>query len=47
MIRFWYNLAPNPMKVALMLEELGVEYEAIPVGVSTALSPLRSLNIAV
>ena len=31
MIRFWYNLAPNPMKVALMLEELGVEYEAIPV----------------
>lgn len=31
MIRFWYNLAPNPMKVALLLEELGVAYEAIPV----------------
>lgn len=31
MIKFWYNLAPNPMKVALLLEELGVSYEAIPV----------------
>ena len=31
MIKFWYNLAPNPMKVALLLEELGVAYEAIPV----------------
>jgi GST-like protein len=31
MLRFWYNLAPNPMKVALMLEELGVPYEPIPV----------------
>lgn len=31
MIKFWYNLAPNPMKVALMLEELGIAYEAIPV----------------
>jgi GST-like protein len=31
MLKFWYNLAPNPMKVALMLEELGVPYEAIPV----------------
>ncbi|MFM8547458.1 MAG: glutathione S-transferase family protein [Betaproteobacteria bacterium] len=31
MIKFWYNLAPNPMKVALLLEELGVPYEPIPV----------------
>ena len=31
MIRFYYSLAPNPMKVALFLEEAGLEYEAIPV----------------
>ena len=31
MIRFYFNLAPNPMKIALMLEELGQPYEAIPV----------------
>ena len=31
MIKFWYNLAPNPMKVALLLEELGLPYEPIPV----------------
>ena len=31
MIKFWYNLAPNPMKVALLLEELGLAYEPIPV----------------
>jgi GST-like protein len=31
MLKFWYNLAPNPMKVALLLEELGAPYEAIPV----------------
>ena len=31
MIRFYFNLAPNPVKVALMLEELGLPYEAIPV----------------
>ena len=31
MIRFHYNLAPNPMKVALFLEEAGLPYEAIPV----------------
>ncbi|MFM7569917.1 MAG: glutathione S-transferase family protein, partial [Betaproteobacteria bacterium] len=31
MIKFWYNLAPNPMKIALMLEELGVAYEPVPV----------------
>src|SRR5690606_5191745 len=31
MIRFYYNAAPNPMKVALLLEELGLPYEAVPV----------------
>ena len=31
MIRFYFNLAPNPMKIALMLEELGQPYEAVPV----------------
>lgn len=31
MIRFHYNLSPNPMKVALMLEECGLPYEAVPV----------------
>ena len=31
MIKFYYSLAPNPMKVALFLEESGLEYQAIPV----------------
>jgi GSH-dependent disulfide-bond oxidoreductase len=31
MLKFYYSLAPNPMKVALFLEEAGVPYEAIPV----------------
>ena len=31
MIKFYYSLAPNPMKVALFLEEAGMPYEAIPV----------------
>ena len=31
MLQFFYNTAPNPMKVALLLEELGLPYEAIPV----------------
>ena len=31
MLAFYYNPAPNPMKVALFLEEAGLEYEAIPV----------------
>ena len=29
MLKFWYNNAPNPMKVALMLEELGVPKEKV------------------
>jgi GST-like protein len=31
MIKFYYNLAPNPMKVALCLEEMGLKYELVPV----------------
>ena len=31
MIKFYYSGAPNPMKVALFLEEAGLPYEAIPV----------------
>lgn len=31
MIRFYFSLAPNPVKVALLLEELGLPYDAIPV----------------
>jgi GST-like protein len=31
MIQFFYSLAPNPMKVALFLEEAGLAYDAIPV----------------
>jgi GST-like protein len=31
MIKFYYSTAPNPMKVALCLEEMGLPYEAVPV----------------
>lgn len=31
MLKFYYNTGPNPMKVALFLEEAGLPYEAIPV----------------
>jgi GSH-dependent disulfide-bond oxidoreductase len=31
MIKFYYSGAPNPMKVALFLEEAGLPYDAIPV----------------
>lgn len=31
MLRFYFNLSPNPMKVALLLEELGLPYEPVPV----------------
>jgi GSH-dependent disulfide-bond oxidoreductase len=31
MYKFYYNLSPSPMKVALLLEELNVVYEPIPV----------------
>ena len=31
MIRLYYNLAPNPMKISLFLEETGLPYEIVPV----------------
>jgi GSH-dependent disulfide-bond oxidoreductase len=31
MLKFYYNGSPNPTKVALLLEETGLAYEAIPV----------------
>ena len=31
MIKFYFNGAPNPNKVALFLEESGLPFEAIPV----------------
>ena len=31
MIKFYYAPAPNPAKVALLLEELGLPYEVVPV----------------
>jgi GST-like protein len=31
MIKFYYNLAPNPTKVALALEEMGLAYELVPI----------------
>jgi len=31
MIDFYFNAAPNPMKVALFLEEAGLEYRPVPV----------------
>ena len=31
MIKFYFNLSPNPIKVALLLEELGLPYLPIPV----------------
>lgn len=31
MIRFCFHPSPNPAKVALFLEEVGLPYEAVPV----------------
>ena len=31
MIRFYFSPAPNPLKVALLLEEVGLAYEVAPV----------------
>jgi len=31
MIKFYFHTAPNPLKVALLLEETGLPYEAVPV----------------
>ena len=34
MIRFYYHPTPNPAKVALFLEEVGLDYELVPVDTS-------------
>jgi len=31
MIEFFYNTAPNPLKVSLFLEESGLDYRAVPI----------------
>jgi GST-like protein len=31
MLKFYYNLSPNPMKVALLLEETDLDYQSVPV----------------
>lgn len=31
MLKFYFNLSPNPIKVALLLEELGLAYEPVPI----------------
>ena len=35
MLKFYYNHAPNPLKVALFLEEAGVPYDPVPVDIAT------------
>src|SRR5271155_4508221 len=34
MIRFYFHPTPNPAKVALMLEEVGLAYQLVPVDTS-------------
>jgi GSH-dependent disulfide-bond oxidoreductase len=34
MIRFYYHPTPNPVKVALLLEETGLAYETVPIDTS-------------
>jgi GST-like protein len=33
-LKFYYNYAPNPLKVALFLEESGVPYDPVPVDIA-------------
>lgn len=56
MIKFYYTGGPNPMKVALFLEEAGLPYEVVPVDISrgqqftheiTSLNPNSKLPIIV
>jgi GSH-dependent disulfide-bond oxidoreductase len=35
MLKFYFNGSPNPTKVALCLEELGISYQAVPVDTRT------------
>ena len=34
MIRFYFHPTPNPVKIALFLEEAGLAYETIPIDTS-------------
>ncbi|WP_225122831.1 glutathione S-transferase N-terminal domain-containing protein [Bradyrhizobium sp. BRP22] len=34
MIRFYFHPTPNPAKIALMLEEVGLAYQLVPVDTS-------------
>ena len=56
MLKFHYSLAPNPMKVALFLEEAGLPFEAVPIDTRkgeqhspafTALNPNAKLPVIV
>lgn len=47
MIRFYFHPTPNPLKIALFLEETGLAYEAIPVDTSKGeqhLPAFRAIN---
>jgi GST-like protein len=47
MIRFYYHPTPNPVKVALLLEETGLAYETVPVDTSRGeqhTSAYRAIN---
>ena len=47
MIRFYFHPTPNPAKVALLLEETGLAYEAIPVDTAKGeqhLAAFRKIN---
>ena len=35
MLKFYFNGSPNPTKVALLLEEAGIPYEAVPIDART------------
>ncbi|OAH45430.1 glutathione S-transferase [Sphingobium yanoikuyae] len=47
MIRFYFHPTPNPAKVALLLEEAGIDYELVPVDTSKGeqhLAAFRAIN---
>ncbi|MEH2595003.1 GST-like protein [Bradyrhizobium sp. AZCC 1577] len=47
MIRFYYHPTPNPAKIALLLEEVGLAYELVPIDTSKGeqhTAPFRSIN---
>jgi GST-like protein len=43
MIRFYYHPTPNPLKIALFLEETGLPYEVVPVDTSKGEQHLPSI----